>query len=685
MSKITSEHLGRGAYVYIRQSTADQLLHNHESRRRQYGLADRARTLGWSTVEVIDDDLGRSGGGIARPGFERLIAAICAGNVGAVLAIEASRLARNGRDWHTLIEFCGLVGTIIVDEDGIYDPRHPNDRLLLGMKGTMSELELSLFRQRSQEALKQKARRGALFLGVAAGYVKSGRDRIEKDPDGRVREALQLVFSKFAELRSARQVHVWLREEGIVLPAKSRRSEGFGVVWKLPAYNAVHNILTNPIYAGAYAFGRTGSQVSVVEGRKHIRRGVRRPIAEWDVLLKEQHEGYITWDEFERNQRLIADNATGMGRTIARGAVRQGEVLLAGLLRCGHCGRKLQVHYSGKLGRYNCYGARMNHGTARCISLGNRSADAAVGAEVMRVLAPLGIDAALKVLDAQTSETSATERQLELALAQARYEAAHARRQYDAVDPANRLVAGELERRWNEALAVIHRAEGDIAAMVAQKRPPLGETERNQLIALGADLARAWSHPAATAAIRKRILRTALHEIVVKKQGPVVDLVLHWQGGDHTALQIKLRLNAAGRHHSRVPEDTIALVRELARLMPDAQIARLLNRCGKPTGYGNGWTEQRVRGFRRHHEVVGHRNGEWAERGEITLEAAAEIIGVHKMTALRMIKRGDIKGRQPCPEAPWVIKAADIAAFAAKKPQKRPVTPNPGQPTFDFQ
>jgi DNA invertase Pin-like site-specific DNA recombinase len=235
MSKITSEHLGRGAYVYIRQSTADQLLHNHESRRRQYGLADRARMLGWSTVEVIDDDLGRSGGGVTRPGFERLIAAICAGNVGAVLAIEASRLARNGRDWHTLIEFCGLVGTILVDEDGIYDPRHPNDRLLLGMKGTMSELELSLFRQRSQEALKQKARRGALFLGVAAGYVKSGRDRIEKDPDVRVQEALRLVFSKFAELRSVRQVHIWLREEGIVLPAKSRRSEALGVVWKLPA------------------------------------------------------------------------------------------------------------------------------------------------------------------------------------------------------------------------------------------------------------------------------------------------------------------------------------------------------------------------------------------------------------------------------------------------------------------
>src|SRR6202166_4336207 len=220
--RITPEHLARGAFIYIRQSTVDQLANNHESRRRQYGLAERARALGWADVTVIDDDLGRSGSGISRPGFERLLAAICDGRVGAVFAIEVSRLARNGRDWHTLIEFCGLVGTIIVDEDGIYDPRHPNDRLLLGMKGTMSELELSLFRQRSQEALKQKARRGALVLGVAAGYVKVGRDRIEKNPDQRVQGALQLVFTKFAELQSARQVHIWLREEGIELPVKSR-------------------------------------------------------------------------------------------------------------------------------------------------------------------------------------------------------------------------------------------------------------------------------------------------------------------------------------------------------------------------------------------------------------------------------------------------------------------------------
>src|SRR5215467_6947965 len=369
MSKITAEHLARSAIVYIRQSTADQLLHNQESQRRQYGLVDRARQLGWSTVEVVDDDLGRSAGGTDRPGFDRLLGAICEGRVGAVFAIEASRLARNGRDWHTLIEFCGFLGTIIVDEDGIYDPRHPNDRLLLGMKGTMSELELSLFRQRSHEALKQKARRGELFLRVAAGYVKAGRDRIQKDPDQRVQEALKLVFSKFAEFQSARQVHIWLRDEGIELPVKSRNTEERGIIWRLPAYNTVRNILTNPIYAGAYAFGRTTSKVSVENGRKRVRRGLQRPQTEWDVLLKDHHEGYITWSEFERNQQVIANNTTAKGSDAATGAVRRGELLLAGLLRCGHCGRKLHVGYAGKTGRYLCRGA-MKLSTEPCISFG---------------------------------------------------------------------------------------------------------------------------------------------------------------------------------------------------------------------------------------------------------------------------------------------------------------------------
>jgi hypothetical protein len=294
----------------------------------------------------------------------------------------------------------------------------------------------------------------------------------------------------------------------------------------LPAYNIVHNILTNPIYAGAYAFGRTTSRISVVDGRKRVRRGVHRPMDEWDVLIKDHHAAYITWDEFERNLKAIASNATGMSSALTRGAAREGELLLAGLLRCGHCGRKLHVHYGGKLGRYNCYGARANHGTERCITVSGLSIDAAIAKEVLRVLKPLGMDAAVKAIESQSSETTAAERQIELSLQQARYEVAHARRQYDAVDPANRLVAGELERRWNETLKVVAKIEGDIAAMIARRPPPLGEPERQQLLALGADLECAWLHPAATAATRKRILRPAIAEVIVRRNGAIIHAVL---------------------------------------------------------------------------------------------------------------------------------------------------------------
>ena len=332
MSKISADHLSRGAYVYVRQSTADQLKHNHESRRRQYALADRARTLGWSEVVVIDDDLGVSAGGVARPGFERLLAAICSGCVGAVVSIEASRLARNGRDWHTLLEFCALVGSLLIDEEGVYDPRSANDRLLLGMKGTMSEMELSLLRQRSVEAIKLKAARGDLHTTVAIGFVRADPDRIEMDPDRRIREALAAVFKKFAELRSVRQVLLWLREESISLPATVHGPGGRGVLWKAPVYNTVLHILTNPVYAGAYAFGRTETRVRIEAGRKRVMHGARRDREKWQVLITEHHEGYIDWPTYEHNQRVIADN-TNMRGEMARGSLRQGEALLAGLLR----------------------------------------------------------------------------------------------------------------------------------------------------------------------------------------------------------------------------------------------------------------------------------------------------------------------------------------------------------------
>ncbi|SFK29295.1 recombinase family protein [Bradyrhizobium sp. Gha] len=660
MSKITPEHLTRQAVVYIRQSTADQVINNKESQRRQYGLADRARQLGWSEVIVIDDDLGRSGSGTARPGFEKLLAAICEGRVGAVVSIEASRLARNGRDWHTLLEFCGLVGTLIVDEDGIYDPRHPNDRLLLGMKGTMSEMELSIFRQRSFEALKQKARRGELFLNVAIGYIKVSHDQIEKDPDRRIQEALALVFAKFAEMQTLRQVHLWLRQERIALPAVSSGPEGRRVEWKLPVYNTIRHILTNPIYAGAYVFGRSGSRVTIEAGRKRIVRGFRRERSNWEVLIKDHHESYITWAEFERNQRLITDNANGKS-FMSRGSVRCGEALLAGLLRCGHCGRKLHVAYSGthsNVGRYHCRGSQINHGGEPCISFGGLRVDAAISVEVIERLQPLGVQAALSAMEDRGREHAEKLHQLELSLEQARYEATRARRRYEAVDSDNRLVAGELERRWNERLLAVRGLEEERGALLAKPESPLSEADRERLLALGSDLERAWNSPGATPATRKRIIRTLIHEIVVRVGDAAIELVIHWQGGDHTALET--RKNRTGQHRWSTSADVIDLVRVLARQMPDGTIAAVLNRAGKSTGHGNSWTRARVRHLRNQQAIAPYREGERMERGEMTLDEAAAALKVSPSTVRRLIAERSLPAHQLCKGAPWVIKAPDL-------------------------
>ena len=659
--KITPDHLARGAFIYVRQSTVDQLINNHESRRRQYGLADHARALGWTDVTVIDDDLGRSGSGVSRPGFERLLAAICEGRVGAVFAIEASRLARNGRDWHTLIEFCGLVGTVIVDEDGTYEPRHPNDRLLLGMKGTMSELELSLLRARSMEALKQKARRGELFFMVAVGYVKAGRDKIEMDPDLRVREAIKLVFTRFAEMQSIRQVFLSLRADRIALPyADTKISGQHQLLWKLPVYTTVSNLLTNPVYAGAYAFGRTGSRTMIENGRKRVLRGYRKDRADWAVLLVDHHEGYLSWSEYERNQRLIADNANGKGMMV-RGAVRKGEALLAGLLRCGHCGRRLLVSYNGAngdVGRYNCDASRSNPGADTCISFGALRVDEAVGAEIVRLLQPLGVEAAVQAITECEQQSGEKQRQLELALEQARYEASRARRQYDTVDPGNRLVAGELERRWNAALTAVRAPEEELEALLRQRPAALSADERQRLLQMGADLQAAWHHPAATAVTRKRIIRVVLREVVARIEDDQIQLLLHWQGGDHTRLAV--RKNRRGQTRWSVEAETADLIRECARLMPDKAIAGLLNRIGKRTGRLNGWTQSRVRSFRNTHAIAVYVDGERAERGEIALSEAAEMLNLSTLTTLRKIHAGVIPATQYCKGAPWVMKRRDI-------------------------
>lgn len=611
MSKVTANHLMREAIVYVRQSTADQVSHNLESQRRQYNLAERAKALGWSDVTIIDDDLGRSGSGVARPGFERLLAAICEGRVGAVVSIEASRLARNGRDWHTLLEFCGLVDTLIVDEEGVYDPRSPNDRLLLGMKGTMSEMELSVLRQRSHEALRQKAKRGELFMTVAIGYIRVGRDAIEKDPDRRIQEALALVFEKFNQMHSVRQVHVWFRQEQIKLPAIVYGAEGRTIAWKLPVYNTLLHILTNPIYAGAYVFGRTGSRTVIENGRKRVVQNIRKAQEDWDVFIPNTHEGYIAWSDYERNQRVIADNVTTQF-TSGRGPLRKGEALLAGLLRCGHCGRKLHVAYSGKqgnTGRYHCRGSAVNHGAERCISFGGMRVDRAVAAEILARLQPLGIEAAFEAVAARQEARDEKRRQTELALEQARFEAGRARRQYDAVDPDNRLVAGELEARWNEKLNFVKDLEAQIEMLdAAAPTQNVTEDNRARLMTLGADLERAWASPGVTPQIKKQIVRTVIDEIIAKVNGKQIELVIRWQGGDHTPLSLRKSRN--GEHRWTTDADVIELTRSLARQMPDKLIAATLNRAGKRTGHGNGWTQSRVCSLRNKHGIAVYREGD---------------------------------------------------------------------------
>ena len=689
MTRITPDHLDRGAFVYIRQSTADQVLNNHESQRRQYGLVERAHALGWKTVEVIDDDLGRSGSGVARPGFEKLLAAICEGRVGAVVSIEASRLARNGRDWHTLLDFCGLDGTLILDEDGVYDPRHPNDRLLLGIKGTMSEMELSLFRQRSLEALKQKARRGELLLNVAVGYLKAPNDRIEKDPDRRVHDAISLVFTKFDELQTVRQVHLWMRQKRLPLPSVGYGVEGRQITWKLPVYNTLHHMLTNPIYAGAYAFGRTGSRTMIEGGRKRIVRGFRKDRATWDVLIHDHHEGYIRWMDFERNQRLISDNANGKS-FMSRGSIRRGEALLAGLLRCGHCGRKLHVAYSGaggNTGRYHCRGGHLNHGGDRCISFGGMRIDRAIGMEVIQRLQPLGIQAALDALDEQRAEDAEKCRQVELALEQARFEAARAHRQYDVVDPENRLVAADLEQRWNARLLTVRALEQERDMLAASPQSALTDAERSRLLALGADVEQAWRSPAASSATRKRIVRTLIDEIVVRVENDSLDAVIRWQGGDHTALSVPK--NHVGQHRWSTDADVVELVTELARQLPDQSIAAVLNRAGKTTGRGNGWTRSRVCFLRNHRNIAPYRSGERAERGEVTLDEAADILNVSEATVRRLIATGILPAHQFCKGAPWVIRSADleqenVRRAADDRRARRPPSENVRQITLAF-
>jgi len=675
--KLTPEHLERAAYVYVRQSSPGQVRHNRESQRRQYGLSSRAQALGFGRVEVIDEDLGRSGSGsVERPGFSRLLTAVCEGQVGVVLAVDASRLARNNREWYHLMDLCAHTGTLLADYEDIFDPRRLNDRLLLGLKGTMSEFELGLLRERALEAQKQMIRRAEMLWNVAVGYVRTEDNGCEMTPDLQVQAAVRGVLAKFREFGSARQVLLWYGQERLPLPSAVPGSSGSRVVWRGATKSRILSLVKNPIYAGAFVYGRTRTKARWEDGRLRKQSGQRVPQEEWEVLIPDHHPGYITWKEYERNQATLASNTR---EKMTTGAPRGGSGLLSGLLRCGRCGRMLSVGYSGanhRVLRYQCRGSNVNHGNGKCISFAGRKVDQAVSETVMKALEPAGVEAALLAWNRSQEQEDEKQKALRLALEKAHYEAERRRRQYEAVEPENRLVASELETRWNQALMEVSVLEDRIAVETSGDAAP-SASERESLFDLGEDLATAWSHPDASPKLKKRILRTVLVEIVaaISESTPEVILRLHWAGGAHTELRV--RKYRTGEHRYKTDRKVVDLVRELAEVSTDQDITRVLSRLGCLTGKGNRFTEARVRALRSYHKIPVFNPS--APRDWATMSEVVTTLGVSERTVRRFRERGILPARHAAPHAPWVILLSDLdrpevlaAALAVREGRQEP-------------
>ncbi|MCK6552701.1 recombinase family protein, partial [Myxococcota bacterium] len=653
--KLNETHLSRVAVVYIRQSSMTQVRENLESQRRQYDLAERAKALGFADVRVIDDDLGRSGSGSTdRPGFTRMLSLLCSASVGAIFVVEASRIARNARDWHTVVDWCAVTSTVLVDHDGIYDPRELNDRMLLGLKGAMAEYELGLIRQRSREALKGMLGRGLVMWRCPVGYVRDRRHRLDKTPDLQVQQSIQTVFDKFRELGSGRQVYLWLLQAQMQLPSTVKGMDGAEVRWLAPCPAHVLGILKNPFYAGTFAWPQRMSKTHIEDGRVRKKPGGRVRPEQWQVVLHGNHPGYITWSEFERNQALLMDNA-GKGH-LNRKAPRDGEALLAGLLRCGHCGLKLRTAYS-RHSRYTCPGRGGKVGKG-CLSFASFRHDAAVVERVLDAVQPLTIDASIQAWRELRSDEEARVSAFKLAAQKAEYEAGLARRRYEAVDPDNRLVATELERRWNEALIAADNARKRLDDARASQLDDLTEDDERRLQELGEDVARVWHHPDAPLTLKKRIVRTLVEEIVVTLDSDASELVLaiRWAGGAHTTT--RLHKHRSGRNRRALDPSAIERLRDLAQICDDTAIARILNMNGLRTGPGNAWTEPRVRSYR-------ERNGipvfnPTRERTWLTMIEAARSLGVPPTAIRALIGDGALAARQLMPNAPWQIEREDL-------------------------
>jgi DNA invertase Pin-like site-specific DNA recombinase len=676
--KITPDHVSRAAVVYVRQSTMAQVAGNLESQRRQYDLAKAAEAAGFASVTVIDNDLGRSGSGtMQRPGFERLVAMVCSGAVGAVYCIEASRLARNGRDWHHLIDLCALAGALVIDPDGAYDPRIVNDRLLLGLKGTMSEYELSLMRQRGIAARDSKAERGEFRFTLPPGFCWSEAGKIEIDPDQHVADTIRLVFAKFRELGSARQVFLWLRSADIKMPIVLRNIDVCKLAWKSPAYHSVMQILHNPLYAGAYAFGRSAQRTHIVDGRARKVSGFAKPREEWNVLLRDNHPGYISWQEFEDNQKLLLENAH-MKKNCARKSARGGRALLTGLMRCGRCGRMMRVFYGmgkGNAHRYQCRGDDAHVGAGLCIGIGGVRVDRAVALQMLEAISHRAVEAAIFASDqverSQKDIIAAVERELEAA----RYEASLAGRRYELVDPQKRHVARELEARWNNALERVAGLERRIEELSATSaaRPKI---DRARLLQLAHDLPAAWNASSSDTRTKQRLIHILVQEIVCNLDDATNEAVLliHWTGGRHT--EVRVPRVKTGRYPSDIAPTAVEVIRKLAGHWPDRELAVSLNRMRCKTNDGETWTMVRVREMRERLGIPDYDPSK-ADGQLISLMKAAERLGICVGSAKSLVLKGILPATQIMPGSPWLVPVEALTSEAVRIGVQRVIARRP--------
>lgn len=602
-AKIQSHHLSRQALVYVRQSTLKQVQLNQESTRRQYQLADLAQAWGWPRprVQVIDEDLGLSGASShQRTGFQRLVAAISLGEVGLVLVTEVSRLSRLNSDWHRVIELCAVFETLIADDDGIYDPRDINDRLLLGLKGTLFSAELHILHARMRENLLHKARRGELALRLPVGYRRLHDGSVVQDPDEQVRQTLHILFEQFDVLKSARAVQRYFLQHHLNMPRLIQHGINHGdLAWVQPTYQMIQQVLTNPVYAGVFVYGRR--KTVVTPGDPPQVHAHRLPLEEWDIVIPDIYPAYISYDQYVRNRHTLQDNLYNFAQK-SHGAPRAGRGLLQGRLLCGRCGRRMTPSYGAQYHAYVCRREQVTYAEPQCQSFPMRYLDQAMSQIFLEAVQPAQLETMLASLALIEQERQTLEHQWQLRLEQARYQVRLAQRQYDAVDPEHRLVAFTLEKRWNEALLALSQLEQEYAQAQRHELLPLTADEQQAVRQLAQDLPALWQAATTTDVDRKRLLQLVVREVTLTVHPGTrsADFTILWSG--EVLTQHSVTCPPLGWHCITAAE-TVQQIRELAVSLPDHQIAERLNAAGIHTQTGKRWTYERVRSIRKQHAI----------------------------------------------------------------------------------